>query len=181
MEVVETRLEGPLLLAPAVHADERGFFLESWRAESWAAVGVDSGWAQDNHSRSASGVVRGIHFAVGAGQAKLIRCGRGSIFDVVVDLRRESSTFGCWDGHELSDDNHRQLFIPVGFGHGFAVTSAVADVLYKCSTPYDPALERGIRWDDPDVAVEWPVTAPIVSERDRGAPLLADIAAELPF
>jgi dTDP-4-dehydrorhamnose 3,5-epimerase len=182
MRRVDTRLEGPLLLEPDIHGDERGFFLESWRESAWAEAGVDDPWVQDNHSRSRRGVLRGMHFAIGRGQAKLVRCGRGAILDVVVDLRRGSPTWAEWEAVELSEDNHRQLYIPAGFAHGFLVTSDVADVLYKLDSYYDPEFERGIRWNDPDVGIEWPGDIELVlSDRDQTAPLLRDVVDELPF
>jgi dTDP-4-dehydrorhamnose 3,5-epimerase len=128
MRVIETRLQGPILIEPDVHGDARGFYLESYRANVWAEHGVGDMFVQDNHSRSGQGVLRGMHFSVGAGQAKLVRCARGAILDVVVDLRRESPTYGEWEGHELSDDNARQLYVPIGFAPGFCVLSEVADV-----------------------------------------------------
>ena len=138
---------------------------------------------QDNHSRSSRGVVRGMHFHIGPGVAKLVRCARGRIVDINVDLRRGSPTYGQWEGVELDDENMRVLYVPVGFAHGFCVLSEVADVLYKQTAYYDPAVERGIAWDDPEIAIEWPLPAQelIVSERDRQAPKLAEVAAELPF
>jgi dTDP-4-dehydrorhamnose 3,5-epimerase len=182
MRLLETRLDGPLLLEPTIHGDARGFFVESYRANVWARHGVGDVFVQDNHSRSARGVLRGMHFAVGAGQAKLVRCARGRILDVVVDLRRTSATFGEWESHELDDEHARQLYVPVGFAHGFCVLSDVADVTYKCSTYYDEAVERGFRYDDPAVAIAWPADmALLVSERDRHAATLGEIAAELPF
>ncbi|CAN5746798.1 dTDP-4-dehydrorhamnose 3,5-epimerase [soil metagenome] len=181
MERLETRLEGPILLAPAVHGDERGFFQETYVRETYCALGVEDEFVQDNHSRSRRGVVRGMHFQVGAGQAKLVRCARGAVHDVVVDLRRGSASFGEWDSFELDDRNLRQLYCPIGFAHGFCVTSDVADVLYKVSSRFDPALERGIAYDDPDLGIEWPALELTASERDRNAPRLAEIAAELPF
>jgi dTDP-4-dehydrorhamnose 3,5-epimerase len=182
MRRLDTRLEGPILLEPAVHGDARGFFLESYRANVWAQHGVGDVFVQDNHSRSARGVLRGMHFAVGAGQAKLVRCARGRILDVVVDLRRASPTFGEWESHELDDEHARQLYVPVGFAHGFCVLSDVADVAYKCSTYYDDAVERGFRYDDPAVAIAWPEDLTlIVSDRDRHAATLAQVAPELPF
>jgi len=181
MRALETRLQGPLLLEPAVHADERGFFVESYRESAFAELGVRDSFVQDNHSRSTRGVVRGIHFAVGHGQAKLVRCARGSMLDVVVDLRRGSPTFGEWEGHELDDQALRQLYVPIGFGHGFCVTSEVADVIYKCSSYYDADIERGIAYDDPDVGIDWPQIELSVSARDAEAPRLADVAGELPF
>ena len=149
---------------------------------AWHAAGVPTTWVQDNHSRSRRGIVRGMHFAIGHGQAKLVRCGRGRILDVVVDVRRASPTYGEWESFELNDETGRQLFIPVGFAHGFVVLSDVADVMYKCSHYYDPAVERGFRFDDPDVGIAWPTDLQLdVSERDRTAPLLREIAGDLPF
>jgi dTDP-4-dehydrorhamnose 3,5-epimerase len=165
-----------------VHGDERGFFIESYRANAWAQHGIADTFVQDNHSRSRRGVLRGMHFSIGAGQAKLVRCARGRIFDVVVDLRRASPTFGEWESVELDDELHRQLYIPVGFAHGFCVLTEIADVTYKCSSYYDGAVERGFRYDDPAVAVAWPADMPLlVSERDLQAPLLSEIASGLPF
>jgi dTDP-4-dehydrorhamnose 3,5-epimerase len=182
MRPIETRLDGPILIEPSVLGDPRGFFLESYRANVWAEHGIDDVFVQDNHSRSVRGVLRGMHFAIGAGQAKLVRCARGTILDVLVDLRRGSPTYGQWEGHELDDRRARQLYIPVGFAHGFCVLSEVADVTYKCSTYYDPAVERGFRYDDPEVGIDWPQDmALLVSERDVKAPMLREIADELPF
>jgi dTDP-4-dehydrorhamnose 3,5-epimerase len=182
MRRLETRLDGLVLLAPTVHGDDRGFFLESFRADAWAEHGVDVPFVQDNHSRSRQGVVRGVHFSVGDGQAKLLRCGRGRIWDVVVDLRAGSPTYGEWEAFVLDDLEGHQLFVPVGFGHGFCVLSDVADVMYKVSSYYDPAVERGFRWDDPDVAIAWPPDVEHhVSERDATAPALSEIADELAF
>jgi dTDP-4-dehydrorhamnose 3,5-epimerase len=182
MHLLETDIEGLVCLEPTVHGDERGFFVETFRADVWAEHGVDCAFVQDNHSRSRRGVVRGMHFSVGAGQAKLVRCARGRIWDVVVDIRRASPTFGRWQGFELDDERGRQLFVPVGFAHGFCVLSDVADVTYKCSTYYDGAVERGFAWDDPAVGIAWPRDLELlVSERDRSAPTLAEVAAEIPF
>ena len=180
MQAAKTVLEGPVLIQPEVHGDERGFFQETYRRDLLPELGIDVEFVQDNHSRSQRGVLRGMHFQVGDGQAKLVRCARGAIFDVVVDLRRGSPTFGQWEAHELDDELHRQLYVPVGFAHGFCVTSELADVIYKCSTYYDPGLERGIAFDDPDLGIEWPDLDLIVSERDTSAPRLAEIAQELP-
>jgi dTDP-4-dehydrorhamnose 3,5-epimerase len=176
-----TKLDGVVLLEPVAHGDERGFFVETYRRDLWAEHGVEAEFVQQNHSRSAGGTLRGLHFQTEPGQAKLVRCARGEIFDVAVDLRRDSLTYGQWEGHLLDDEAHRQLFVPVGFAHGFAVLSDVADVTYLCSSTYDPATESGIAWDDPEVGVEWPVGAPLVSARDRGAPTLAEVAETLPF
>ena len=178
---LETKLDGVVLLEPDVHGDERGFLLESFSAAAWAELGVDVEFVQDNHSRSRGGILRGLHFQTRPGQAKLVRCVRGRIWDVAVDLRRESPTYGTWEGHELDDERHRQLFVPVGFAHGFCVLSETADVHYKLSSYYDAATEAGIAWDDPELGIEWPVTDPELSERDRKAPRLAEVADELPF
>jgi dTDP-4-dehydrorhamnose 3,5-epimerase len=182
MRRIDTRLAGLVLLEPAIHGDARGFFVESYRANVWAQHGVAGPFVQDNHSRSRRGVLRGMHFSIGDGQAKLVRCARGRILDVAVDLRRGSATYGEWESCELDDVHARQLFIPVGFAHGFCVLSEVADVTYKCSTYYSADVERGFRYDDPDVAIDWPDDiALLVSDRDRDAPTLAEVASELPF
>lgn len=176
-----TGIDGLVLVEPDVHGDERGFFLETFSDGVWRALGVETEFVQHNHSRSRRRTLRGLHFQTSPGQAKLVRCARGEIFDVAVDLRRDSPTFGEWRGFRLDDREHRQLFVPVGFAHGFCVVSEEADVTYLVSSVYDPATEAGIRWDDPTVAVEWPVEGPLLSDRDREAPLLAEIEADLPF
>ena len=182
MERAATKLDGPILIRPAVHGDARGFFVETYRRNVMGGLGIHDEFVQDNHSRSVRGVVRGIHFQLPPGQAKLVRCARGEIFDVIVDLRRDSPTFGQWEGHELSDENGWQLYIPIGFGHGFCVVSDVADVIYKVSNYYDASIERGIAWDDHDVGIEWPSGMEwIVSERDAAAPTLASISHNLLF
>ena len=181
MRASSIRLEGPTLIEPQVHGDARGFFAETYRAEHMADLGIPHDWVQDNHSRSQLGVLRGMHFQVGEGQAKLIRCARGAILDVVVDLRRGSPTYGRWESVQLDDEKGAVLYIPVGFAHGFCVISDVADVVYKCSSYYAPELEQTLAYDDPDVAIEWPDLELIVSERDRNAPRLAEIADGLPF
>ncbi len=183
MRVLPTRLDGPLLLAAAVHGDERGFFVETWREDAWAELGIDARFVQDNQSRSRRGTVRGIHFQTHPGQGKLVRVARGRVWDVVVDLRRDSPAFGEWEGVELDDASGHQLWIPVGFGHGFCVLSETADFVYRCTSYYDPATEAGFAFDDPAVGIEWPDEGLelVVSERDRCAPALAEIAAGLPF
>jgi len=181
VRVLETRLDGPLLFEPQVRGDARGFFLESYRQSILADYGVHDRFVQDNHSRSARGVVRGMHFAIGNGQAKLVRCARGSILDVLVDLRRGSPTFGEWEAFDLDDARALQLYAPVGFAHGFCATSELADAIYKCSTYYDPSAERGIAYDDPEVGIEWPNLELSVSERDSNAPRLAEVVDDLPF
>jgi dTDP-4-dehydrorhamnose 3,5-epimerase len=175
-----TRLPGPILLEPVAHGDERGFFLETYRRSKFAELGIQDEFVQHNQSRSRRGIVRGMHFQ--AGMSKLVSCARGAIFDVVVDARRGSPTFGQWEEFELSDSNHRQLYCPDGFAHGFAVLSDVADVVYGCSSYYEPDLEGGFAFDDPDVAIEWPAGLELVaSERDRSAPRLKEIEDSLPF
>src|SRR5215212_5647749 len=154
MRRVDTRLDGPVLIEPVVHGDARGFFQETYRKAVFADLGVHDEFIQDNHSRSRLGVLRGMHFQ--PGQAKLVRCARGSILDVLVDIRPGSSRFGEWDAYELSDANGLQLYCPDGFAHGFCVTSEDADVVYKVSTYYDPSTESGFRYDDPGVGIVWP-------------------------
>jgi dTDP-4-dehydrorhamnose 3,5-epimerase len=172
-----TEMEDVILIEPTVQGDERGFFLETFRENEMRKLGVDLDFVQENHSRSGSRVLRGIHLQ--RGQAKLVRCARGAIFDVAVDLRPDSPTYRRWEGYELDDVDHRQLLIPAGFGHGFCVLSDIADVVYRVSTYYDAELESGIAWDDPEIAIRWPVPDPILSERDRNAPPLAEAAASL--
>jgi dTDP-4-dehydrorhamnose 3,5-epimerase len=179
VEIVDGRLAGVKVIRPRVHGDERGFFLESFRSDALAQAGVELAFVQDNHSRSGYGIVRGMHFQ--PGQAKLVRCVRGAIFDVVVDIRPNSSTFGAWEGHTLDDETHAQLLVPDGFAHGFVVLSELADVTYKVSSYYDASSEGGFRFDDPAVGIEWPIAADrlIASARDTAAPTLAEIKPSL--
>ncbi len=185
MRALPLRLPGLVAIEPAVHGDERGFFIETYRRAWHAEVGIPEpeSFVQDNHSRSTRGVVRGMHFQIGSGVAKLVRCARGRILDVAVDLRAGSPTYGEWESVELDDEGMRELYVPVGFAHGFCVLSDVADVLYKQTTYYDQEVERGIVWNDPEIGIEWPLPAEqlIVSERDQAAPRLSEIADELPF
>ena len=182
-ERLPTRIDGVGLIQAQQIADERGFFVETYRRTDLAEIGVAEEMVQDNHSRSKHGMVRGMHFQVGPGAAKLVRCGRGHIFDVVVDIRRGSPTFGEWEAFDLTDDNGRILYCPIGFAHGFCVVSDVADVFYKQSNYYSGDHERGFKYDDPDVGIEWPlpVSELIPSERDANAPTLAEVADSLPF
>ena len=172
-----------MLIAPRVFGDDRGFFSETYRRSRFAELGIPEEMVQDNHSRSARGIVRGMHFQIGDGAAKLVRCGRGAIFDVVVDLRKGSPTFGEWEAFDLTEDNGRMVYCPIGFAHGFCVLSDVADVIYKQSNYYAGETERGISYRDPEVGIEWPLAAGELqpSERDATAPTLSEIAAELPF
>ena len=182
MKVIETRLEGPVLVEPKVLGDERGFFVETYRRSVFEDLGIRGEFVQDNHSRSSKGIVRGMHFQIARGAAKLVRCGRGAIVDVLVDIRRGSPTFGEWEAYELSDENARMLYAPYGFAHGFCVLSDVADVFYKQDAYYRDETERGIKFDDPDIGIAWPEGLELQpSERDANAPLLRDIADDLPF
>lgn len=181
MKQLPTRIEGLLLIEPRVFPDDRGFFLETYRRDALAELGVAEEMVQCNHSRSTRDVVRGMHFQVGAGVAKLVRCGRGAILDVAVDLRRGSPTYGRWEAAHLDEENMRMLYVPVGFAHGFCVLSDVADVFYMQSSYYTGDTERGIAYDDPDVGIEWPSDELIPSPRDAVAPRLREIADELPF
>jgi dTDP-4-dehydrorhamnose 3,5-epimerase len=174
MRALDTRLDGPVVIEPVVHGDARGFFQETYRKAMFADLGVHDEFVQDNHSRSRLGVLRGMHFQ--PGQAKLVRCARGSILDVLVDIRPGSDTFGQWEAFPLDDEAHHQLYVPDGFAHGFCVTSELADVVYKVSTYYDPDAESGFRFDDPEVGIEWPSGIELqVSDRDRVAPLLSEL------
>jgi dTDP-4-dehydrorhamnose 3,5-epimerase len=180
MQMLTTKLDGPRLLAPGVHGDERGFFVETFRAEDWRQAGIQVQFVQDNHSRSRHAIVRGMHFQ--AGQTKLVRCARGAILDVLVDIRPGSPQFGHSEGFRLDDSEHHQLLVPDGFAHGFCVLSEVADVVYKVSSYYDPAVESGFAFDDPEVGIEWPPGLELIaSARDRSAPRLAELADSLPF
>jgi dTDP-4-dehydrorhamnose 3,5-epimerase len=183
MQRLDTRLDGPILIAPKVLGDERGFFVETYRRSLFGELGIPEEMVQDNHSRSRHGIVRGMHFQIGAGAAKLVRTARGSIYDVLVDVRVGSPTFGQWEGFELSEDNMRMLYCPVGFAHGFCVLSDVADVMYKQSNYYADETERGIAYNDADVGIVWPLPTEelIPSARDSSAPSLKEITAELPF
>ncbi len=178
MQRLSTNLEGPALLVPVVHGDERGFFVESFRRSVLEELGVTDEFVQDNHSRSGRGVVRGMHFQ--PGQSKLVRCARGAIFDVVVDIRPGSPQFGRWEGFRLDDVQHHQLYCPDGFAHGFCVLSEIADVTYRISSYYDPGREGGFAFDDPEVAIAWPDPERLLaSERDRTAPPLSALTADL--
>jgi len=183
VKILPTRLDGPMLLAPKVLGDERGFFVETYRRSVFAELGIPEEMVQDNHSRSQHGIVRGMHFQIGRGAAKLVRAGRGAIYDVLVDVRVDSPTFGQWEGFELTDENMHMLYCPIGFAHGFCVLSDVADVIYKQSNYYADETERGIAYDDPEVGIQWPLPTEqlIPSQRDASAPRLSAIAAELPF
>jgi dTDP-4-dehydrorhamnose 3,5-epimerase len=166
-----------LVLEPTIHRDERGFFLESWHEERLASKGIAARFVQDNHSHSVRGTLRGLHYQIGKPQGKLVRVVAGEVFDVAVDLRRSSRTFGHWVQESLSSQNHKQLWIPPGFAHGFYVLSETADLLYKCTDYYEPHYDRTLRWDDPDLAIDWPLLdgcPPLLSVKDSVAPALRD-------
>ena len=174
MNVIQTALPGVLVIEPVVRSDARGFFVEVWHEERYRSAGIDLSFVQDNHSRSVRGTLRGMHYQIQHPQGKLVRVAAGEVFDVAVDLRRSSPTFGRWVGTVLSGENHRQIWIPPGFAHGFYVMSDSADLLYKCTDLYAPQHDRTLKWDDPEVAIEWPVagTAPLLSPKDEaGVPL----------
>ena len=177
MKVAPTDIPEVLVLEPTVHRDERGFFLESWRQDRLASHGIVARFVQDNHSHSIQGTLRGLHYQLESPQGKLVRVVSGEVFDVAVDLRRSSSTFGRWVSGTLSSDNHRQLWIPPGFAHGFYVLSESADLLYKCTEYYAPAHDRTLKWDDPELDIPWPLVSgrpPLLSAKDGAAPGLRD-------
>ena len=181
-EFVKTSIPGVILVKPRVFGDERGFFMETYKKSDFEKAGIDTDFVQDNHSKSVKGVLRGLHYQLEPeAQGKLVRCIRGKIFDVAVDIRRGSPTFGKWIGVELSEENKLMLWIPKGFAHGFLTLSEEAEIVYKVSgAEYSPEHDRGIRWNDPDIGIKWPLEGePILSEKDRIAPLLKD--AEVNF
>lgn len=179
MEVVKTPLGGVLLIKPKVWGDSRGYFVETWQQERYAAAGIDLPFVQDNHSRSAHGILRGLHFQKTRPQGKLVHVSLGSVFDVVVDIRPGSSSFGQWHGVELTQDNQWQLWVPPGLAHGFVVTSEYAHFHYKCTEYYCPQDEGAIRWNDPDLGVVWPVECPLLSDKDKIAPSWREFQAGL--
>ena len=179
MKVIETALPGVLILEPKVHGDERGFFLESFQRERYAEAGISHTFVQDNHSRSGQGVLRGLHAQRRFPQGKLVRVARGEVFDVAVDIDPGSPLFGRWVGVTLSDQNHRQFWVPPGYAHGFVVLSQVADFEYKCTDYYHPDDEIGLLWNDPDVDIDWPITDPVLSEKDAALPTLRALKAGL--
>ncbi|MFN8640579.1 MAG: dTDP-4-dehydrorhamnose 3,5-epimerase [Candidatus Binatia bacterium] len=180
MRVRETALPGVLVVEPTVRRDARGFFLETYHADRYREAGIAMAFVQDNHSRSASGILRGLHAQLGVPLGKLVRCVRGAIFDVAVDVRRGSPHFRRWVGVPLSEDNFQQLWVPPGFLHGFCVTDGPAEVEYKCTALWNPQQEIAVRWSDPDLGIAWPIAAPQLSDKDAAAPLLAAIVDRLP-
>jgi dTDP-4-dehydrorhamnose 3,5-epimerase len=174
VKVIESPLAGVFVLEPKVFKDERGFLMETFQLGRYREAGISDPFVQDNLSHSVQGTLRGLHFQEPYGQGKLVQVIRGAIFDVAVDVRRGSPMFGRWFGIELSEDNHRQMWVPTGFAHGFFVTSPIADVTYKCTAPYMPGAGRSILWNDPDIGITWPSNAPLLSPQDRAAPQLKD-------
>lgn len=178
MRIIETAIPGPLIIEPKVFGDARGFFMETWNAEVFAAAGLNMTFVQDNHSRSQKGVLRGLHFQNPGPQGKLVRVTHGAVFDVAVDLRQSSTTFGKWVGVELSAQNQRMFWVPEGFAHGFVTLEDDTDFLYKCTAPYAPASEHTLAWDDPAVGIDWPTLGcdPVISDKDGRGLALADVA-----
>ena len=177
MNFVETGVPGVVRIEPTVFSDERGFFMETWQAQRFRDAGLDAEFVQDNFSHSTQGTLRGLHYQIQQSQGKLVRVVSGEVFDVAVDLRRSSANFGCWVGEVLSAENKHQLWVPPGFAHGFLVLSETAEFEYKCSDYYAPEFERAIRWDDPDIGIDWPLptdTRPVLSAKDAAAPFLKD-------
>jgi len=175
MKVTETKLPGVLIIEPKVFGDSRGFFKETFQAERYRESGIENTFVQDNYSRSQKGVLRGLHFQITKSQGKLVSCPKGTIFDVAVDINPESKTYGQYVGVELTDENHKQMWIPPGYAHGFCVLSETADFHYKCTHYYDPSDERGLIWNDPDVAIDWPIAHPSLSNKDALLPTLAEL------
>ena len=175
MNITKTKFSGVLVIEPQVFGDSRGFFKEIYHQPRYKECGIDLEFVQDNYSRSSKGVLRGMHFQKTKPQGKLIQCLRGEILDVVVDMDKNSSTYGEYFSIELNDENHQQLYIPPGYAHGFCVISDIADISYKCTDIYDPADEGGIAWNDPDIGIQWPVSEPVLSPKDLNHPQLKDL------
>jgi len=178
MNVTETKLAGVLIIEPKVFGDSRGFFKETFQAERYREAGIEYTFVQDNYSRSQKGVLRGLHFQITKPQGKLVSCPKGAVFDVAVDIDPESTTYGQYVGVELTEENHKQLWVPPGYAHGFCVLSETADFQYKCTDYYDPSDECGVIWNDPDVAIEWPIPDPSLSSKDAILPTLAELNAK---
>ncbi len=175
MQVEATNLKGVFLIKPTVHGDDRGFFMETYHADKFAEFGLPTHFVQDNHSRSSKGILRGLHLQFPGWQGKLVRVIHGEVFDVAVDVRKESPSFGRWFGAYLSDENKHQLYVPEGFAHGFCVTSDSADVVYKCTSVYNPSEEFSLSWNDPQIGIEWPIENPVLSAKDQNAMSLDDL------
>ena len=175
MKITETKLAGVLIIEPKVFGDARGFFKETFQAERYREAGIEYTFVQDNYSRSQKGVLRGVHFQITKPQGKLVSCPKGAVFDVAVDIDPESTTYSQYVGVELTEENHKQLWVPPGYAHGFCVLSETADFQYKCTDYYDPSDEGGVIWNDPDVAIEWPIADPSLSSKDALLPTLAEL------
>ena len=178
MNVTETKLAGVLIFEPKVFGDSRGFFKETFQSERYREAGIEYTFVQDNYSRSQKGVLRGLHFQITKPQGKLVSCPKGAVFDVAVDIDPESTTYGQYVGVELTEENHKQLWVPPGYAHGFCVLSETADFQYKCTDYYDPSDEGGVIWNDPDVAIEWPIANPSLSSKDALLPTLSELNAK---
>ena len=176
MKVEQTKLDGVLLVTPQVFGDDRGFFMETYNQAKGVELGLPAEFVQDNHSKSSKGVLRGLHYQNPKWQGKLVRVVQGEIFDVAVDIRHNSPTFGEWVGAYLNDENKQQLYVPEGFAHGFVVISDTAEVIYKCTSLYAPEQEGSIQWNDPDIGIDWPLDSPLLSQKDSNAQRLQDIA-----
>jgi len=176
MNITETKLAGVLIIEPKVFGDSRGFFKETFQAERYREAGIEYTFVQDNYSRSQKGVLRGLHFQIIKPQGKLVSCPKGAVFDVAMDIDPESTTYGQYVGVELTEENHKQLWVPPGYAHGFCVLSETADFQYKCTDYYDPSDEGGVIWNDPDVAIEWPINQPLLSDKDAKLPSLKELA-----
>lgn len=177
MKVEQTKLEGVLLVTPKVFGDDRGFFMETYNRDTALELGLPGDFVQDNHSKSSKGVLRGLHYQTPQWQGKLVRTVQGEIFDVAVDIRHGSPTFGEWVGFYLNDENKQQLYVPEGFAHGFVVTSDTAEVVYKCTSLYAPEQEGSVLWNDPDIGIEWPIDAPLLSAKDEVGQKLSELPA----
>ncbi len=175
LEILKTSIDGVLLIKPEVFGDSRGFFFESYTKKKYSQDGIDIEFVQDNHSKSSKGVLRGLHYQISKPQDKLVRVVQGEVFDVAVDIRKDSPTFGRWEGFLLSGENMQQVFVPKGLAHGFCVLSETAEFLYKCSDYYYPEDEGGIIWNDPDLKIDWPMTDPLLSNKDKNYPRFRDI------
>jgi dTDP-4-dehydrorhamnose 3,5-epimerase len=175
IKVTETILPGALIIEPAVYGDSRGFFLETWRLDQYRDLGIKEAFVQDNHSRSGKNVLRGLHLQKSSPQGKLVRVARGAVFDVAADINPDSPTYGKWVGVELNDENLRQFYVPPGYAHGFCVLSDLADFLYRCTTYYNRNDEMGVRWDDPDLDINWPIKNPSLSDKDKVLPFLKEL------
>lgn len=179
MKIVKTKLPGVIVFEPKIFGDKRGFFLETFRNDVLLDAGIDTQFVQDNHSRSSKGVLRGLHYQMTQTQGKLVRVATGAVFDVAVDVRYGSPTFGEWYGIQLDEDNMRMMYVPPGYAHGFIVLSDTTDFIYKCTDYYHPQSEQGIAWDDPDIGIKWPVTEATLSEKDKKNQRLKEQPAEM--